>query len=472
MHLTFDITIGIIWGVEIWPLWREGGIIVSESKWRNLAPSGRGRRQWSMALVAGVAGCLALSSLLYVSPSSATGSKNSTKTTVHAASGKPILFGNISSINTPYINPQDLIDATRAYFAMFNKEGGVDGRPLKLVDCNDQDQAALALQCANDLESDGVVGLVSNWSLVFGTSALATIASDNIPVFGGWPITPAEYSSPVEFPVTAGGAGNIPGLSLALRSAGVSNLVMIAEDTAAAEGISTQVAAEWPTIGGTTYNPVYFNPTTTDYTSAAAAAVADGANGIILEVSSLQAVELLQSLQTVGFKGTVGGTGLIGAPSVQQVAGSLLDNVYLSFEGVNAAPATGVFATQFAQFSKLMKANDVPIDAQSVVGAAGAEYVYHVLKSMSPKKGYTKATVLAAAKKNTTWAGYLTHSMSPSFAPPGDPAIRNPFQELTQYEGNGKFDVFSPSGSAYSSYISTQDGVTFVAGYPVVGGSS
>jgi branched-chain amino acid transport system substrate-binding protein len=380
-----------------------------------------------------------------------------TSTKAHAADD--ILIGNISTINSPVIQATDLVNGTKAWIDYINSKGGVQGRKIKLVVCDDQGSAALSIQCAQNLLDQGVVALAGQWSIVFGANALSTIEKGNTAILGGWPITDQEYASPIEFPVTAGAAGAYPALAVMLRSLGVKDLAGMWLNTPAAVTSSDLVTQVWNGLNGAgKYTPVYFAATAADYTPVAATAVGSGAQGLFLATPASTAVRLLQALQNTGFKGEFGMTGLAAVPSVLTSAGATLNGAYMTYPGV---PPMGKRTAQLKLFHAVMAKNKVPADALSEAGAAGGQYLWDVLKSI--KGPITRDSVLAAAKKKTTWPGFLTHSMSSKFAPPQYPAIRNPYNVVVKYLGKGAFVKQRVKG--YPQYSSLENGTFYISGF-------
>ena len=374
------------------------------------------------------------------------------------ANAAPILVGNISTITNPVISAKDLVDGTRAWIGYINNHGGIHGRKIKLVTCDDQSNPALTVQCANNLIQQGVVALVGSWSLTLGASALPALQQARIPILGGWPITDQEYQSPVEFPVTAGAAGSYPVLALAMRAAGAKNLAGIWFNSPASVGVSQSVTDLWPTIGGGYYKPTYFNPAAPDYTPTAAVAVGSGADGLFLALTGAQAPRMLQAVKAAGFSGVLGMTGLAALPSVMVQAGTNLDGTYLTFPGVAITRAS----KDLKLFISVMGKAHVPADALSETGAAGAQYMWDVLNSIKGK--ITAVSVLAAARKHTTWKGFLTHSMSPKFAPSQYPSIRNPYNVVVQYIGKGKMKQVKVKN--YPKYTSVENGAYYIEAFP------
>ena len=77
-------------------------------------------------------------------------------TTGNAPSGSPINIGELVSLSGNNTHP-GAVDGVNAAIAAVNKAGGVNGHPLKLVVCDDQDNPNVAAECANRLVSKHVI---------------------------------------------------------------------------------------------------------------------------------------------------------------------------------------------------------------------------------------------------------------------------------------------------------------------------
>jgi len=389
-------------------------------------------------------------------------SGGSTGSTVPRPTGAPIKLGNISTITNPVISAKPLVDATQAWIDYINDElGGVANRPLELVTCDDQGQAALSIQCANNLLDQGVVGFVGQWSLAFGANALPTVEQAGAAVFGGLPITPQEWNSPVEFPTTPGAAGNYPVMAIAMRAEGAENIAILSPDTPAAAVTNKQVGDLWPTIGGDDFKAVTFTATAPDFTPAASSVVADNPDGVIIGSGGTTAVRLIQALGNVGYNGMLAATGLILVPEVEEQASAELEGMLFTLPSPLSADS-GDFKDQSELYERIMKQNDLPKTQETIIAASGMQYVYDVLKSVSGE--IDRTTTLAAAKAMTSWPGFLTHAMSDDFAPEGFSAVRNPYMTVVKYKGQNE-DVEPIEIKGFDEYSSEQNGITFISAF-------
>ncbi|MFB7499625.1 ABC transporter substrate-binding protein [Streptomyces sp. NPDC056161] len=102
-----------------------------------------------------------------------------------------------------------------AYARWINAEGGLAGRKLKVLTCNDGNDAVGAAKCARRAVDENVVAVVGSYS-EFGDSYFAPLESAGIPYIGGYGVTTEEFTSALSYPVNGGQASLLAGLGKAL----------------------------------------------------------------------------------------------------------------------------------------------------------------------------------------------------------------------------------------------------------------
>jgi branched-chain amino acid transport system substrate-binding protein len=146
-----------------------------------------------------VAGCLAAA----LSACGSSGSNTDSTGTSAKTSGSPIKVMTIGPWNNPELDAEDYALAGVDSAAYINAHGGVNGRPIDVVICNDSLSQAGAEACAREAVSDHVVALVGGLS-IFDGAILPIISAAGIPWIGSDPFQALAYSSPDSFPFNAG----------------------------------------------------------------------------------------------------------------------------------------------------------------------------------------------------------------------------------------------------------------------------
>ncbi|MET8609517.1 MULTISPECIES: ABC transporter substrate-binding protein [Streptomyces] len=102
-----------------------------------------------------------------------------------------------------------------AYAKWINSHGGLNGRKLEVLTCNDHNDSVAAAKCARRAAAENVVAVVGSYSQ-FGDSFLAPLESAGIPYIGGYGVTDDEFTGPMSYPVNGGQPALLAGLGRAL----------------------------------------------------------------------------------------------------------------------------------------------------------------------------------------------------------------------------------------------------------------
>ncbi len=129
------------------------------------------------------------------------GAEGSTATNAirSVAAGEPIKVGTIAPIGGETDYP-DIAGAAEAAIEAVNARGGVVGRPLELIVCNEGDDPNKASACARRMVSEGVIATVGDLSASNETQISAILTKAGIPQIGTTPLDAfgkAESSFPI-----------------------------------------------------------------------------------------------------------------------------------------------------------------------------------------------------------------------------------------------------------------------------------
>ncbi|KUN97632.1 ABC transporter substrate-binding protein [Streptomyces caeruleatus] len=113
--------------------------------------------------------------------------------------------------NTKSTNKPGMPALAQAYARWINAHGGLGGRKLKVLTCNDHNDSVAAAACADRAIEENVVAVVGSYSQ-YGDSFLPSLEGAGIPYIGGYGITNAEFTSPLSYPVNGGQPTLLAGL--------------------------------------------------------------------------------------------------------------------------------------------------------------------------------------------------------------------------------------------------------------------
>jgi ABC-type branched-subunit amino acid transport system substrate-binding protein len=106
-------------------------------------------------------------------------------------------------VGTNATNKPGMLAMAGVYEKYVNDHGGLDGRKLKVLTCNERDDPITVRNCAQQAADAGAVAVVGSYSEQGGDfiSALQTL---NIPYVGGFGITEDEFESLLSYPINGG----------------------------------------------------------------------------------------------------------------------------------------------------------------------------------------------------------------------------------------------------------------------------
>ncbi|MCW8095029.1 ABC transporter substrate-binding protein [Streptomyces tauricus] len=139
--------------------------------------------------------------------------------------GDPITVMTWAPEKTKTTNKPGMPALAKAYARWINSKGGINGRKLKVLTCNDHNDTVAAASCARRAAAENVVAVVGSYSQ-HARSFLAPLEAAGIPYLGGYGVTDDEFTSPLSYPVNGGQPSLLVGLGQQLaRSCGPVTLI-------------------------------------------------------------------------------------------------------------------------------------------------------------------------------------------------------------------------------------------------------
>jgi ABC-type branched-subunit amino acid transport system substrate-binding protein len=215
--------------------------------------------------------------------------------TSEGLSGDPIKIGQIAPTGTSFYNAPDSVAVANAAVRGVNARGGIDGRPLEMVYCNDEGDPNKAAACARQMVDDGVVAVVRSITNFGGDQVAAILGAGGIPSVGVGAQVPAELNAPNYYPLDPGPVGAYTGALQQFADDGGKTVffgVTEGPQGSTTTATLTRVAGELGlTVAGTAALPL----TSADYTPLIANIQQSGADGVVLAFTQQM---LLQSVKT------------------------------------------------------------------------------------------------------------------------------------------------------------------------------
>ncbi|WAC57256.1 ABC transporter substrate-binding protein [Gordonia sp. SL306] len=224
------------------------------------------------------------------------------------AAGQAIKVGLFNPSKGPATQAGVSSGKTAALDYINNQIGGIDGRPIDIVDCGiDQTAPESTIACANQFVQAGVVAAVDGYDSE-SLAAVPILTAAGIPLVGQIPFntaTGAKADNRVYFGPPP--AAFLVGFMQSLKAAGKTSLTLANADLPQAHQVFDGLLAPLGKQLGIEVKSVYYPPTGPNFT-ALATTLADGnpdAAGLMTAPNDNTCTKLSQSLRSVGYKGTM-----------------------------------------------------------------------------------------------------------------------------------------------------------------------
>ncbi|MGW2030509.1 ABC transporter substrate-binding protein [Streptomyces spinosus] len=143
--------------------------------------------------------------------------------------------------DTDATNKPGMPAMARAYAKWINSHGGINGRRLEVLTCNDHNDGVGAAKCARRAATEDVVAVVGSYSQ-FGDSYLAPLEGAGIPYIGGYGVTNDEFTGGMSYPVNGGQPALLAGLGRALAES-CGNVALVRPDSIAGDQLPAMLDA-------------------------------------------------------------------------------------------------------------------------------------------------------------------------------------------------------------------------------------
>ncbi|TRO59928.1 ABC transporter substrate-binding protein [Streptomyces sp. IB201691-2A2] len=215
------------------------------------------------------ASCLAVTGALLAAGCGGEASSSSTDTSsLKGATVKVMVW---APENTQGSAQPGVRQTAQAYEKWINDNGGIKGGPLKVLTCNEKNDADEAENCAQKAVAEKVVAVVGSYSLA-GDRYMPILEKAGIPYLGGTGVSAAEFSSPMSFPVNGGTPVVFAAHGKQLVDEGCKKISGVRYDVAAADTVSKFLALGVTAAGGAPPKDLKVPLTATDLAPQVAAA--------------------------------------------------------------------------------------------------------------------------------------------------------------------------------------------------------
>lgn len=263
------------------------------------AARGNGAPASQVAVAVALCACLVAVCVLAGCGGGAEGAQTSPTPTAARPSGMPIKVMTwapetaASALSFP-----DVPIVARAYADMINSAGGIKGHPLDVLVCDERGEAAAAAECARRAVAEGVVAVVGSFS-VNAAEYVPVLETAGVPYLGGTPVSPADFTSRISFPVSGGLPVSSVGAGLLAARQGCRHTALVRQDieaTAPAERYLRAGLAQ----GGSGLSSVTLLPSGVGDLTSQVAAATDGTDCVAVIAAEQDVQRFLSAFQQSG----------------------------------------------------------------------------------------------------------------------------------------------------------------------------
>ncbi|MEV0530354.1 ABC transporter substrate-binding protein [Kitasatospora sp. NPDC050463] len=217
-----------------------------------------------------------------------------------------------------------------------NAKGGLNGRPIRVLTCNEHNTAGGATACAQQAVDAKAVAVLGSYSQ-YGDNFMPVLERAGIPLIGGYGLSQPEFSSPLSYPVGGGLPALIGGSGRQLVEAGCKAVALVRPDTPAGDTLLGYLANALKPAGIKLLD-VKAPEQSSDYTPVARKAIGkdEPANCVTSALGAQPTGNLLDSYRRLGPKNT----------RIASVIGSVQQSVVDSTGG-DSGPLAGAYVTSW-----------------------------------------------------------------------------------------------------------------------------
>ena len=176
-------------------------------------------------------------------------------TAASVASGEPIKLMTIGPVDAPGFSLPSIPVGAEIAIKEINDAGGINGRQLELVTCNDKNDPNVAAQCAKQATDENVVAVVGGLS-IFEANVLPGLQKAGIPWVGL--TSSASFNADGVYMIGGDGASTFTGIGAALAKQGCKNIaILLSAQSTPVNGpqIEAGILSEGATVAATLNAP-------------------------------------------------------------------------------------------------------------------------------------------------------------------------------------------------------------------------
>ncbi len=263
----------------------------------------------------------------------------------------PIKIMQIGTFESPSLSLTDAKAGLDAHVQAINDAGGLNGREIDVIFCNDAFDANKGAACARQAVTDGVVAVVGAASSQ-APAALPILEEAGIPwLAGAGSGGPIEGTSPVSYPIHGGTQSMQVGMGRLLADKGAETVAVIVADAAAAYAAADDIKHGAEAGGASSYR-ILAPLGAPDFSAVASSALAKDPDAVAVASTATDAPRIIQAVRQAGFTGNISTLANIFKPADQEALGDAADSVFVTS---SLSPVTSTDVSQVSEFLEAME---------------------------------------------------------------------------------------------------------------------
>ncbi|MCX4692667.1 ABC transporter substrate-binding protein [Streptomyces sp. NBC_01408] len=192
-------------------------------------------------------------------------------------SGDTITVMTFAPEQTKATNMPGMPGMAKAYERWVNSKGGINGRKLRVLTCNEKNTPTGAADCARKAIAEKAVAVVGSYSQ-HGRAFMAPLEAEGIPFIGGYGVSSEEFQSTLSYPVNGGQPVLLAGSGHQLGKA-CTQVALVRPDTLAGDSLPVLLNAGLKANKVAEANDIRAAEDSADFTPQAREALANTSGG-------------------------------------------------------------------------------------------------------------------------------------------------------------------------------------------------
>jgi ABC-type branched-subunit amino acid transport system substrate-binding protein len=341
-------------------------------------------------------------------------------------------LGLITVFESPVLSLIDQVTAAKASVTAFNKRGGVGGRCMKLVACDDGADPNQAADCARQMADSDVVATINDTTAYGNQGVIDILQAAGIPRFEVSPNT-EDLTSPNSYAIGAGGAGTTFMMAPPLLKTDHKKIYIIGVDAPAIGTFPALMKPMADSYGAEIVGLSKVPAGTTDFQQFVLAAQDAGADSVIVPLGENEAVQVLQAAKQLNSKLDFSvSLGTFGKDDIKQF-GSFAKQMYFNAELPPVTASAKTWPILPTVISDLSKSGDKALQKNQIKSSPFRSWVAvnHFVQMMGKDPdNITRESVKAALDSATD---VDTYGLIPPWTPNQASEIEGVVGALTRF---------------------------------------